>query len=374
MKFISCVAIFLLILFSFSNRSTANDSLPTANDSLPTAKTIVPSLQGNSFALPKDVNTLRQMLIDTNRKIEDSEKGIKATEIAISLVEEWEHHANQVKYDPEVLLSSIKNSLTTGDYSRLQSQIGELYMDFFGRYGGPRISDQELVLGSSGRKTYNLLKERISQITAKYQKNIELLPSNIPQPFFSESDEDWNKPGFKLTQADVDAIKSVFSTSNKSSYDSELKVEISKAIVELNKILEKQQAELNRFLQLRGAITAAEAKAKGEINELAIRLGLPLFCITIIVLFVISFLGRRTKKDSDNSDFNLPDSFNFSTLVEISTVLLLTMSILILGLADKLEPAVLGTLLGGISGYVLNRSKSRDGTADAQGRGKEQST
>jgi hypothetical protein len=45
-------------------------------------------------------------------------------------------------------------------------------------------------------------------------------------------------------------------------------------------------------------------------------------------------------------------------LVEISTVLLLTMSILILGLSEKIKSDVLGTLIGGISGYVLNRMRS----------------
>lgn len=42
------------------------------------------------------------------------------------------------------------------------------------------------------------------------------------------------------------------------------------------------------------------------------------------------------------------------------TVLLLVSAIIILGLADKLEKEVLGTLIGGISGYVLGRLKSSD--------------
>jgi hypothetical protein len=90
-----------------------------------------------------------------------------------------------------------------------------------------------------------------------------------------------------------------------------------------------------------------------QINSLAIKLGLPLFCITILLLFLGPKLLRylfKAPAETDNSSQNM--------LVEISTVLLLTMSILILGLSEKIKSDVLGTLIGGISGYVLNRMRS----------------
>ena len=46
-------------------------------------------------------------------------------------------------------------------------------------------------------------------------------------------------------------------------------------------------------------------------------------------------------------------------IIAIITVLLLVSLILILALADKLQPEALGTLIGGISAYVLGDSVKR---------------
>jgi hypothetical protein len=73
----------------------------------------------------------------------------------------------------------------------------------------------------------------------------------------------------------------------------------------------------------------------------------------------------QTFSRTANSGEQVKAIFASGILVEIITVLLLTMSILILGLANRIEGPVLGTLLGGISGYVLNRFRGRtqqDGT------------
>ncbi len=88
---------------------------------------------------------------------------------------------------------------------------------------------------------------------------------------------------------------------------------------------------------------------KFDINVLAIWVGLPAFCLTILLLYLIpEWLSR-----------NNPDKkINYSSLLQLITVFLLTMTILILGLSGLLTPEVLGTLIGGISGYVLNRTVS----------------
>jgi len=43
-------------------------------------------------------------------------------------------------------------------------------------------------------------------------------------------------------------------------------------------------------------------------------------------------------------------------LIQIFTIFLLTSTILVLGFAGKISQDSLGTLLGGISGYVLGRN------------------
>jgi hypothetical protein len=92
-----------------------------------------------------------------------------------------------------------------------------------------------------------------------------------------------------------------------------------------------------------------------NINQIAIRWGLPFFCGTIIVLFLATFYFNRRMKNGDAVE----NKETARILVEVITVLLLTMTVLILGLSGKLEGSVLGTLLGGIAGYVLNRTASK---------------
>lgn len=93
---------------------------------------------------------------------------------------------------------------------------------------------------------------------------------------------------------------------------------------------------------------------KRDINSLAIKVGLPAFCITILLLFLGPAWIRRKSTNPDGDTTGNGQS----VLLEISTVLLLTMSILILGLSGKINGDVLGTLIGGISGYVLNRMRN----------------
>jgi hypothetical protein len=114
---------------------------------------------------------------------------------------------------------------------------------------------------------------------------------------------------------------------------------------DLNKLIEKDKADL---LQLQKELEDEES----QIDNLAIKIGLPLFCLTILLLFLgPKILSLFDKNDIDDTKANTSQS----VLLEISTVLLLTMSILILGLSDKITSEVLGTLIGGISGYVLNK-------------------
>jgi hypothetical protein len=51
--------------------------------------------------------------------------------------------------------------------------------------------------------------------------------------------------------------------------------------------------------------------------------------------------------------------FQSGLLLELMTVFLLTSAILLLGASNKINAEVLGTLIGGISGYVLGKGKSR---------------
>jgi hypothetical protein len=59
----------------------------------------------------------------------------------------------------------------------------------------------------------------------------------------------------------------------------------------------------------------------------------------------------------------LKEFLRWNPLLDLSTVFVLALAIVMLGLNDKLSSEVLGTLLGGISGYVLGRAARAAGAA-----------
>ncbi|HTF03877.1 MAG TPA: hypothetical protein VK826_07620 [Bacteroidia bacterium] len=134
---------------------------------------------------------------------------------------------------------------------------------------------------------------------------------------------------------------------------------------EKNRIIHLTHA-LNKRLAMCQKISAV-AKAKfnkkeEEINLVAIKWGLPLFCGTILALFVLPIILRRNRlRKGEKGEIECDDQHNGfqGIILETCTVLLVTATILILGLAGKLSNEVLGTLIGGISGYVLNRMRSK---------------
>ncbi len=116
------------------------------------------------------------------------------------------------------------------------------------------------------------------------------------------------------------------------------------------------ETQLNKKrLDKASIITQMTSKDK-EVNALSIKLGLPLFCGTVLMLFIGAYLYKKLVSRSTQS--GAAEGEISKVLLEVITVLLITMSVLILGLAKILTENVLGTLLGGIAGYILNRTKS----------------
>lgn len=112
--------------------------------------------------------------------------------------------------------------------------------------------------------------------------------------------------------------------------------------------------EINSLKNLKRKI---QDKIEGEANIdlFSILMGLPLFCFTIVFLFIGP--GWIQSKYGNGIPNPLLEKSQ-AILLDLSTVLLLTMSVLILGLSGNISSDVLGTLIGGISGYVLNKAKT----------------
>ena len=77
--------------------------------------------------------------------------------------------------------------------------------------------------------------------------------------------------------------------------------------------------------------------------------------IITVVIAAIVMLARYQSMNPTRQDFSYP------IFLEMITIFVLTASVLILGLAGKLQTEGLAALIGGISGYVLGKSK--DGSA-----------
>ena len=77
---------------------------------------------------------------------------------------------------------------------------------------------------------------------------------------------------------------------------------------------------------------------------------LSMTAILLAALILLLLVARNAHRSGLLQDF-----FRWNPMLDLSTVFILALAIIMLGLNDKLSSEVLGTLLGGISGYVLGR-------------------
>lgn len=115
-------------------------------------------------------------------------------------------------------------------------------------------------------------------------------------------------------------------------------------ISSLNAEIENFQTQINSLI----ANKEKEENEKEEIDQILITIALPALGVLMILLMLIPRFYK-----SEELHLTI---FTSGVLLELFTVFLLTSTILILGLGDKIKNEVLGTLLGGISGYVLGRT------------------
>jgi len=83
---------------------------------------------------------------------------------------------------------------------------------------------------------------------------------------------------------------------------------------------------------------------------------LPVFAIIIVLLFIIPYLYQ-------GNDTIIKMFFEEKIILQVFTVFILVIAILLLGIGDKIKAETLGTLLGGISVYVLQNVMSNTGNS-----------
>ncbi len=110
----------------------------------------------------------------------------------------------------------------------------------------------------------------------------------------------------------------------------------------------QELVEVENNLRLLYPALEKKKKAQTQIDEALVTYGIPAIALTMISLIIVPMFYRR----GNAQEYIL----NSGLLVQIFTIFLLTSTILVLGFAGKIESNSLGTLLGGISGYVLGRT------------------
>lgn len=108
------------------------------------------------------------------------------------------------------------------------------------------------------------------------------------------------------------------------------------------------QSKLKAMQQRQSQLQDSIEEGQSQIDKKIIQWGLPAFGLVLLAIFAIPKLYRDKELQAE--------IFSSGIVLDMFTVFLLTITILLLGLGRKLTENVLGTLLGGIAGYVLGRS------------------
>ncbi len=227
--------------------------------------------------------------------------------------------------------------------------------------------------------TYIKEVKRLQPVLKELQDELDPLKSANDQNTFSKAIKDFNgyyhyKPDFEgYSSLELKSItarlgrryrnlgdkvgelnsEAVIKYSDKSKIDGDVQLvlnSIADAVDNINTYRQSIEREIESNKKKLVQLYASEEDR--NIHRIAIQFGLPSFCLTILILFLYPYyIERKSANDNESAT-----SERKQYLLDVATVLLLTMTILILGLAQVIDGEVLGTLLGGISGYVLNRT------------------
>lgn len=295
------------------------------------------------IVLPSNRTALNDLLEDIKKKTTEAEEKNKTlNKYSQSLLEYKERIKNFEPIKIEAIFNDMSTALSSksnDDIIFQEKALTSFFQPLYYYYSNGFIDENDPTSSDFKNKLTDALKPIMTN---------PILSIVISNNRFSEN----QKP--TIDKGKFDNFKTEINfqvlTEIKNKLNSAIEGEISSNI----KNIDLAFTDLKKIKSNRTKILEKLNEQETQINDLAIKLGLPLFCLTILLLFLVPSFVKT------NSTTNVANSQN--SLVEISTVLLLTMTILILGLSGKIQSDVLGTLIGGISGYVLNRIRVRSDT------------
>jgi hypothetical protein len=195
------------------------------------------------------------------------------------------------------------------------------------------------------------LKIKISNKLAKdYNDAFEIAQAD--DIFAASDDENY------LSRSDVERI---INADRKSIFEKGLELWKISVKSKQEEIADFKEALINEQKETRGKIQGLLDETK-EINSLSrdkvlLVNVLPVFTVLILLLFAIPYIYRNvTVKDGVNESNVLLEIFSKGLLLKVFTVFLLTISIVLLAIGNKIQGETIGTLLGGISVYILQNS------------------
>jgi hypothetical protein len=157
-----------------------------------------------------------------------------------------------------------------------------------------------------------------------------------------------------ITDDDLLGFQASISEAGFESYKGALLSALTRRMAEIRQTRDASRADVVR-LRRRAAELAhtigSQDDGAAQFDLHLVNVALPVFAVVLLILF----LGPRVYSNPELQYF----IFASGLLLEITTLVLVTGTVLVLGLGGKIHAEVIGTMLGALSGFVLGRAVPR---------------
>lgn len=317
-------------------------------------------LVSSSFGQESSAQTLYK-IDELNQKIKKNDSKIETFERGLSILNNAEASiASSSTINRKKLEEAIEhiNAAATTEVSKIELALDEI--NFQMTKGGLDFYQllEQYDQAPEGTTDITIF---LSNISKKFRDHY-IYPNFIRYEFVNDT----RKP--VLDTARFSAYKEGLNINNLVEHHAELMKSITGPITTKKKeittniqTLEKENKEnRQKVLQLQ-----IDLDDQSSIDKTVIYMGFPIFILFILAIYLVPlwYVYKRENLDGQRTENLYKMIYGSGLVTEIITVFLLTSTILLLGVTDKLAPEILGTLIGGISGYVLGRSFNNVDTA-----------
>jgi hypothetical protein len=163
--------------------------------------------------------------------------------------------------------------------------------------------------------------------------------------------EDDGGPRARLLRADLAEFETALSDSAFQSYKSDLLNAFAARASDIRALTKADRDAMTRVQEDAAEVSRAIGQREDDqakLDSRIVTIAIPAVAFALIMLFLAPLLYK-----SEDLRRSIITS---GLLVELMTIFLLTAAVIILGIDGRIQAEVIGTLLGGVSGYVLGRA------------------